>query len=677
MKSPRIRKYVVLSLLSAIVLLLQAAPTHASGNAWYDKYVTWDSTHGGDYYTDDNASNLGWGEGYVLRSYMNMYELTGSTTWLDKITTHFDAMISNASDFDGDGYLDWTTPNYSAKQVANSTFASAASGDYTLPASWTRFQSTSSTAYRSSSAGEYYPGSDTVGLVLKTNGTSWQKLYQTLSTYEPGRKNSLTFNAKTNGSTAKGNAYIWDATTSTMLASVVIDSTAWKAYNINFDAPDAGHSLQVWLGHNDYSITGGIVYYDNVQVSARYAYMVHDGMIGLPIAKFIRLVNENPAVLSAYVSKANTYETFLEKNTVAKWHDSASWVGNTWVNVSSTEGYYKEPSTMDTLPGVNYIPLPYNMMLVFADLQMTLYDVNHNADYLDRAKKVNQYFKNRLTTSGSAYEWNYWNTTTPAPVAEDTSHGNLDLESAVDMYEHNLVFTGADIDKFTSAYVNRMWNGSLTSPLVSGNVTGTGNPSMVLWSWTRLSPFSADVWPITAKQFASFTPTYGYEAHNFTEIMKWDPVKVVNQGFEWKTTTDSTLPARWLRVGTASTVYLDSVNKTKGDYGLTVASNTTSIQALYQVWTQWKPNTAYVLTFDGKSSGGSTGGRLFVQNKTTNTLLTDLKFTNTAWGSKTLTFTTPAATSDELRIYLENGDYSLSGNGHFDNIVIKQSGDAW
>ena len=76
----------------------------SSGNIWYDKFVTYESSAGGAHFNNPDAGILGWNEGYMLRSYVTMYELTKNTVWLTKFTTHADAIIANATDFSDDGY---------------------------------------------------------------------------------------------------------------------------------------------------------------------------------------------------------------------------------------------------------------------------------------------------------------------------------------------------------------------------------------------------------------------------------------------------------------------------------------------------------------------------------------------------------------------------------------------
>lgn len=500
----------------------------SSGNVWYDKFVTYESASGGAYYNSTNASTLGWSESYMLRSYVTLYELTKNTTWLNKLTTHVDAIIGNATDLGSDGYLDWGTTGY---------------GD------------------------------------------------------------------------------------------------------------------------------GG-----------NYPYLVFDGLIGLPIAQFIRLVNQDPTGLSAYSTKATAYRSFIESEIVPKWTNSSSYMGNCWVQLSTSTGYFKEPSTFNSLPSAVFNPLPYNMMAPYAEMLWTMYDVNGDTSYRDKANHIVQYYKNGLTTNGSGYKWWYCNIA--SPHIEDTSHGNLDVEMAIESFNRGGTITGTHIAGLSNTLTDIMWNQSITSPLVKDKVDGTGTTysnTKLLTGWTRMTQFNAVAWTIAAEQFRSSTPSSFNHAFTLAQIMAWDPVKVHNQGFEYKFFSDLTLPARWIRGGgTSSNIRLYTADKYSGQacVAITSASGDGVWQMLYQDWKQWKANTTYEVTFNVKTSG-TAGARIFMYNTTTSSVVGSVhNYDSANWSTQTFTFTTPAS-GPNLRLYLENHDLSTDGTAYFDNVVIKQSGDAW
>ncbi len=515
-----------------MVLLLAfiARPVLATGNLWYDKFVAYESASGGNYYNSTNAGTLGWSESYMLRSYLTLYDLTKSTAWLNKFTTHVDVMIANTTDTDGDGFQDWKTTSY---------------GD------------------------------------------------------------------------------------------------------------------------------GG-----------NYPYLVFDGLVCLPIAQFVRLVQQNPTTLSAYATKAASYRTFIENEIVPKWVTASSYPGNCWVQVDASTGYYKEPTTFESLPGAVFNPLPYNMMAPYAQMLYAMYDVNGNASYLGKANQMVRYFNLGFMTNGTAYKWWYCNIANPH--LEDTSHGNLDVEMALESFNRggSSIISGTEIGKISNALTDYMWNQNLATPLVKKYVDGSGTDySHTLWltGWVRLTQFNATNWYIAANQFRTLTPANFNHAFTVAQIMAWDPVKVQNQGFEYVFHSDATRPARWTRVGAAANVCLDTANKTAGKYGMKVQSLSGDglWQALYQDWKEWKANTTYVVTYDRKVNGAA-GGRIFMYNTATSTVVGSVyDFDNTGWETHTFTFTTPGSTSAPLRIYLENHDRDAAGTAYFDNVVIKQQGDAW
>lgn len=675
-RSPRWLVCFMMSL-SLLIGVIPINTAFASGNLWYDKYVALESTVGSSLYNSRDSGVLGWGESYILRSYISLYKTTKNTAWLDKFTTHVDTMLSNTNDSDGDGYLSWDSPSYSPPEVDNNSFETPNASDSTLPDQWVRWQSNSTTAYRDNGTNSKVTGN--WGLMLKTNGTSWQKMYQVLNHYEPNSKFTLRFQGRINASAVVGRAYVRDETAGVVLGEVFFNNTTFQYYELDFMTPSvAGHELRVWLAHQDYTVSGGIAYFDDVKVNGRYPYIVQDGMVGIPMAEFIQLVNQTPSLQTSYLTKSNSYQSFLENEMVPKWTGS-TYLGNSWKNIGTTEGTYIQPPNLSTFendsPGRN---LPYNMSLAFVHMMYLLYTVNGNSTYLDKVNRVHTYFKNDLTTSGTAYDWLYSDFLT---AKEDTAHGFVDLAAVIEMHRDGLKYTGTDMNKFTSTLVDKMWNGSLTSPVVSYYVDGTGGNSLSksLSNWLELSQFNSTVWFIAAEQYRSWTPDTAGRLLTLAQLIAWDPEKLVNQGFEYKDPGDATLPARWQRYqATSSTVYLDTANKYSGDSGITIKANGTSWQKAYQVWDEWQPNTSYTITWTGKTDGSGAGGRVAVYNETTSSSLGGVSFFNTTYTTNSFTFTTPSIATNVIRIYIGNNDYTVTnGKAYVDDIVIKRTGDSF
>ncbi len=669
-------------------LLFTPAAT-ATDNPWYDDFVDYETVNGSSYTSDPDAAFIAWQESMMLRSYLNLYAATKNTSWLTKFTAHVDTVMLSLNNYDGDNYPDWTTGRYSPPIVVNGLFKDGASGDSTLPLGWTRDGTTSNTtAFRTNVAGEYISScnGNTWGLELVTNGVAQQRLVQTL-TYQPSWRYQLSIYAKNSGPDVHGRVYVYDHTDGVVLANVEVLSQSWANYTVDFTMPVTGHVVKVWLAHYANTPSGQSTYFDNVRVAPHYAYHVLDGMIGIPLANFVRLVHRTPGLQTAFQGAADDYQEFLENKLIAKWHDSAGFYGNTWNPFSSTEGYYMEPTTRDTFEsGTSFNPLPYNQSFALLEVQKILYDVNAIPAYHDRAEVGAKHFANRLTIPAGEYAYTWYYAAFAGAKVEDTSHSNVDMEFITEMHRTNSVFTDGDMDRFTATLTDKLWNDSLTAPELANHVNGspgsyceTNQFSRIMYGWVPYAQFDPLAWTIAAKQYALTPPDTHTSALTLSQILLWDPVKLVNQGFELPALNDNTLPARWTRsLSTATTAYRDSVNKTSGDWGLALKSNGTSYQRLVQPWEGYVASTSYTVTFDGKTDGSGAQGRVLVYNASTATIIAAFNFNNTSWQTHAFTFTSPAIDTNLVNLQVGHLYYAVNnGYTYYDNVVIRRTSDTW
>ena len=677
----------------ALACLALTSKSFASGNPWYDAFVTYDNASGNAYTSSRDAAFLAWQESFIQRSYLNLYETTGDTAWLTKFVTHANT-VTGAAAFkltDTDSYPDWTTSRYSPDLTVNGTFDTADGTDATLPAGWIRNGSTSATAARTNVSGEFLPSTIACapggyGLKLTTAGGTAQRLYRVLTGYKPGHNYQLTFSAK-NGGSVHGRVFLFNRTTLQNIVSLEVTSGSWASYAVDFTMPAAGQTVEVWIAHMATTPAAQSSFFENVRVAPYFSYHVLDGMIGIPLANFVRLVHRNPVALAGFQTAATAYRQLLENQVIAKWQDSAAFYGNTWVNVSATEGYYREPTNHDTFASSTVLdPLPYNQYFALLELQNILYDVNASSAYLAKAEQGATYFANRLTlpVGTAAYTWYY--AAFAGSKIEDASHVNVDMEFITELHRSGSVFTDTDLIRFTGTLTDNLWNGSTTAPLLNNMVTGVQGTyctnygfSRTMYGWVPLAQFDPLAWQIAATQYAAQVPSGHDEAVTLSQIIRWDPVKLVNQGFELPTPNDATLPARWTRwLSSSTTAYRDSVNKKSGDYGLTIKTSNTTYQWLEQRWTDYVPSASYTVTFDGKVDASGAQGRALVYNMATATTLGTVTVSNTAWQSHTFVFTAPATAGQDIRLRV--GQQNLSVNNgvlNFDNVVIKRTGDAW
>ncbi|WP_157248616.1 hypothetical protein [Nonomuraea typhae] len=475
-------------------------------DVWLTKYQALEAQIGGSSYRNPDSATLAWGESYIMRSYLDVYQATGDTAWLDKLVTHADTVIANADDVDGDGFLGWSTSRYSPVELANPGFESAASGDATLPASWTRFQDTGSHVHRTTDRKE---GAQAVRVI--SDQAKWKKLYQNVnSAYEGGSAYVLRGWGKKSGSVT-GRIVLRNG--SATVCALDYTSTAWEFKQVECKLPAGGAPLRVWLEHASYTVAGSASF-DEVKLSGRFPYMVHDAMIGIPVAEFVRLVAQTPA-LSGYSAKAATYRGFLETEIVPRWEQSG-YLGNTWNGTT-----WQEPPDVDTFSHTRVSSdLPFNQALGFANLLTVLHGVNGDAAYLQKANSTAQWAKRNLVNSGGAYIWNYASYTT---TKEDLSHANVDLSAFLESYRRGQVFTAADMTAFKNTLKTKMWNGSATAPVFSQYVNGTGTANgadYYLHSWLELAEWDPQIKDLVAAKYATFTPANSGHLITLSRLLK-------------------------------------------------------------------------------------------------------------------------------------------------------------
>ena len=80
-----------------------------------EAYKAYDRTRneGRGFSESADSGTLGWSEGAVIEGYAWMWEATEDPYWLAKIGDHFGRIMSRATDPDGDGFVSWSTKDYS------------------------------------------------------------------------------------------------------------------------------------------------------------------------------------------------------------------------------------------------------------------------------------------------------------------------------------------------------------------------------------------------------------------------------------------------------------------------------------------------------------------------------------------------------------------------------------
>ena len=399
-------------------------------------YQMWDAGHRGGIGSSDRTTSggLGWGEASFLRSYMLCYKVSRDPYWLDKLIDHFDRMVGNLSDPEGDGYQAWRDVAYSVGLVKVEPDGNV--GDMTAEPERERVyvnrggELVTGHVYRLE-----MPAADKLRVVDATPGEELETLdYADPTVVEtiPGVK-----------LTVKG------------------AGVAGAAFVVKTTAPD------------------------------ECEYQVHDGMVTYPVAQFIEEVTTTKGLDAQYREKADEYAAILHKHFFEKWE-------STWVDLPDGSGLYKfskNPTQRfpDTsLPHNQFLALG-RTWVVLKDVP----GLEHGDLYLDRATRMAKYFHQYLKANGDAYVWNYWDPLPEeegiSRHIEDFSHATIDIGFAVEAADRGVVFTVEDLRRFARTYSEVMWNGDEAKPRFGARVdTNEGDKNA--WSeWILLGAASERV----------------------------------------------------------------------------------------------------------------------------------------------------------------------------------------
>lgn len=400
------------------------------------QFVGYDvSRNAGKGYSESASSaTLAWGESYLLNAYVKMYRVTRNTRWLDKVVDHFDRMVANMSDHDGDGIPGWHTDRYSVSRMRAESLHNRATASITP---------------------------------LEATVRNIQQAHEAID-------------AEFIVERVASNRY------------VVRDVTRGR---VVYDGPYS-------LGQNIPGIPGFEIRLDRIpEIGDRFRvetwavrpleYAVHEGMILYPIAQFIELALSDDRLEARYGEKAREYLVLIEERVSRKQERH-------WVQMAPGMGAYRfTESSAERFP--NRI-LPHNQYLALGRVFLVLKDVSDEPLFEERAAQMAAFFRNSLKETGDAYTWAYWDWVEAGRPdrsrTEDTSHGHIDVEFAVEAYRRGVVFTRADMLRFARTLTDQMWNGSLSNPSIGSRVDRQEGDAKIIRGWIELCRWDPRIWDI-------------------------------------------------------------------------------------------------------------------------------------------------------------------------------------
>jgi hypothetical protein len=240
---------------------------------WIDKFDALDtainSNHQG--YTTSNyiapggdaSANIAWAQSYLMQGYLDMYQATGDTKYLDYFTDQFDNIESHY--YVDDAWQPIESFSYSINPARNGNATMIAPDASTeilneqfetgspLPSGWSYWQS-GTTAIRDTT--DKYAGSSSLQIQVPANGTQWMTVQKGLS-YTPGHEYAVKAMVKiADGANENqfGRVQVYDYTAGQVLGTAdTYLQNGWADAYFTFTAPAAGHNVQLTLyeGHYD------------------------------------------------------------------------------------------------------------------------------------------------------------------------------------------------------------------------------------------------------------------------------------------------------------------------------------------------------------------------------------------------------------------------------------------
>lgn len=407
----------------------------------------------------NDSGDLGWGEGHTLYTIINMFYVTEDTKWLDIFKKHVDTALCFLTDHDDDGFLSWHTNYYTPEEARIKAFPAPnnrGTGEIEAPEVMTKKESWNT----------------------RTVNHRFRVIFLDRHRFTVVDED-MRMTALLSPHSESGLHWLW-------IQDYEPGKQVWRTRGIRFTItgqPESGDSFII--------VPEKAPAYDSV---------VHDGMMTMPIARFIKIVFSDEKLKERYGETAEAYLVFLERHFFEKWmSEPTKGRPARWVEFPDECGLYVwEPTSYRK----KCTSLPMNQYTAFGRTIIKMWQTTKEEKYLDSATKMAKMVKSLLRVKDDAYWWYYsehvadWDGRKKPPFIEHTHYADMDVGFIIDAYEAGIVFDEEDMHRLTNTFINVMWNGSLDEPTIAGGVDGTNGTSNVLYDFTRLAQFDPRVWTI-------------------------------------------------------------------------------------------------------------------------------------------------------------------------------------
>lgn len=390
------------------------------------------------YYVKADSGSLGWGESYVLESYLRLYRVTGDVEWLRRVAKHADVVLANATP-GRDGRLGWRTAYYS---VALATLTPQGAAEPTLQLDAERIYD--------------------IKRAQAVTGHRYRLVCR-----RPGRLQ-------------------------------VIDTSAPEALPAEVEC-STEHDFEVAPGIElrcDALPQPGMAWLLATTKAAPLEYVVHDGMVLQPISAFCRIVLADRPRFPELVPAATRYLDLMERELVGKWE--VWWRDFS----PRTGAYLAQDDPAQRFPGIvlphnQYTALGRAIVNLYLTTKKPLYldRLTKMANFLkDQVRPVGDHYEWNYWDPGRPAD----EPGKRMQVTEDTSHANINVGFMLDCAAAGVVFTGDDVKRL-QATLRAMRGTDAGRPTIGDRVGSAKGDNSGVLDWLRLAAGDDELtdWAIT------------------------------------------------------------------------------------------------------------------------------------------------------------------------------------
>lgn len=502
----------------ALVLILTAALAHGDPIVFTrERFDAMDRIIDGQRdFTKASADDYAWGESYMLRAYVEMYQATGDRDYLRRLVRVAEAMLATRDDRRPRPPGTPKPPAVWAVggkyRVAKLVLRDTAGRDCLLLRS-IRY------AYNDQTAVDVVPGPDN-SFTLQTSNEFWQDYGPAEATFADlslDPQSPRYFERVVNNP-----QYIPDPTFRRSEDAPEQPSFLLVATDLRRDRSAMTPLAPV----TDAKLSPGVIPY--------YGYI---GPIYSGLTRFASLVHRTPALRREFGPAARRFVR-AARESLAAWEFC-------WRNgPGPDEGYYLlQPKGADLW--CDGVVAPLNYLGSVGQVILGVWYCTGDTRMLERARRIANLYKRACTlTPQGGYTWPYWgppadrgwkreygwSLNTPdypaVSPADDLSHAAWELEFAVMCHERGIVFDRRDLRRFAATFTRQLWTGDPTS--LALRVDGSGGPardnSMAGARWLDLCVIEPRLFELNRQLWTTHNwaqGVYGHLAGCYARMFRW------------------------------------------------------------------------------------------------------------------------------------------------------------